>query len=374
MKNAPRKIGLGVIGCGKGAEILHLPALSRLKDFRVLGVVDTDVDRLRHIGDKFGIEHRFTDYRLLLERDDVDAIAVLTPTALHADMGIAALSMGKHVFIDKPLALNLSECDQLIRQAIESGRKSMIGFNFRWHRLLRQAYVIIQSGALGKIKTLRSAYIHWHPGNSAQVWHLKREKGGGVLFNDAVHHFDLWRFLLGSEVAEVFSQSIPSEHYEDETGVMTAKMTNDVIVSAVFSYGSSPNSEIEVYGSAGRLHLSMYRFDGLGFFSHSTYPGDLTERLRRTVNLLKGLPKTLPVMLQGGDFNLTFRRQWQHFADCILRDQSPESTFVDGRCAVEIALAAIESASSGKLVQTVAGNPSQKDIGCDIRPYSNSSL
>lgn len=358
MNNEPKKIGIGVIGCGKGAEMLHLPALSRLKDFRVLGIVDTDVDRLRYIGEMFRIEHRFTDYRPLLARDDTDAVAILTPPVLHAEMGVAALAMEKHVFIDKPLASNLSECDRLISQAAVTDKKKMMGFNFRWHRLVRQTRAVIQSRILGEIKSLRSTYTHWHPGNRAQAWHRKRDQGGGVLFNDAVHHIDLWRFLLGSEVSEVFSQSNPSEHYEDETSVMIARMTDEVILSAVFSFASSPNSEIELYGSEGRLHLCMYRFDGLGFCSHSQYPGDLTHRLQKAVTLLKGLPETLPVMWQGGDFNLSYLRMWQHFADCILRGQTPESSFLDGRRAVESALAAIESATSGKMVRTfLSGNP-----------------
>ena len=275
----------------------------------------------------------------------------VAPTQSHAEIGLAALDAGKHVLIEKPLALTLAECDQLITRGAHSSCKVVVGFNLRWHRLVRRARTFIRTGALGRIKAIRSAYTHYRLGENAPDWHRKRELGGGVSFNEAVHHFDLWRYLLESEAVQVFSFSRPSAYYDDETNVTTACLTNGALATGIFTFMTSANSEVEIYGESGRLYLSCYRFDGLEFFSHATYPGNIGDRLRKTVLALRGLPQAIPVMRQGGDFAATFCGLWRHFVDCIYEDKPSECTLEDGKHALRIALAAVESASLGQPVQ-----------------------
>jgi myo-inositol 2-dehydrogenase / D-chiro-inositol 1-dehydrogenase len=348
MDNHQEKVSLGIIGCGKSAEVFQMPGLHQVGDISVVAVSDIDEDRLNRFAERFGIKHRFVDYHEMLNCTDMDAIGVLAPTRFHAEIATAVMAAGKHVFIDKPLALTVAECDRLIEQANHSSVKVVVGFNLRWHRLVRKAVRIVQSGVLGEIKAIRSTYTHWHPGETAQAWHRTREEGGGVLFNEVVHHFDLWRLLLRSEVTEIFSASRPSEYFEDETGAITARFGNGVLASGIFSYESSPNSEIEIFGRMARMRLSLYRFDGLEVYSNQEYPGDMRGRIHRFIDTLRELPETIKIIRKGSDFDLTYHDQWQHFADCILRNSIPECTLGDGKRAVGIALAAIESASTGR--------------------------
>jgi predicted dehydrogenase len=227
----------------------------------------------------------------------------------------------------------------------------VIGFNLRFHRLVSRALQIVQSGVLGEIKAIRSTYTHWHPGDSAQLWHRKREFGGGVLFNEVVHHFDLWRLFLGSEVDKIFSTSRPSEYFEDETSVIAAHFENGVLASGIFSYESSPNCEVEIFGKMARMRLSLYRVDGLEVYSNQEYPGDMRGRLYRFIDTMKELLETVKTMRKGSDFDLSYRGQWQHFANCILQNRQPECTLEDGKRAVRIALAAIESVATGRAVK-----------------------
>ena len=344
-------IRLGVIGCGKGAQEKHLPALKDMANVRVIAAADLNPDRLHDVVNRFGIEQKYTDYRRMLDRSDVDTVAVLTPTISHAEIGVAAISSGKHVFIDKPLALTLRECDELIGRAACSKIRGMVGFNHRWHRLIQRAEKFIQSGALGEIKTIRSVYTHWHPGAQSQDWHRKRKFGGGVVFNDAVHHFDLWRFLLKTEVVEVFSKGRNSEHFEDETNVITARLANGVLASGIFMFETNSNNELEIYGDLGKLYISCYHFDGLKFYPNSSYPGDISERLRKMAETIREIPQGIESLRWGGDSNMAFRSQWKHFIDCLLDDKPPSCTFSDGKCAVKIALGTIESVLSGKPIK-----------------------
>jgi len=351
MAGKPKTIRLGIIGCGRVAEERHFPALQHLPDVQVVAVGDIDTNRLDFIADRYGIEQRFSDYRALLDRANVDAVGILTPTQSHSEIGLAALGAGKHVLVEKPLALNLAECDQLIARGADSSCKVVVGLNLRWHRLLRRACEFIQNGKLGRIKAIHSVFTHYRTGENAPYWHRKREHGGGIIFNEAVHHFDLWRYLLQSEVEQVFAYTRPSPYYEDETLVTNAFLSNGVLATGIFTLKTSPTSEVEIYGENGRLSLSLYRFDGFEFFSDTTYPGNIADRLKKSMFALFELPKTIPIMCRGGDFAATFHALWQHFIDCINRDKASECSLKDGKRALQISLAIIESVSSGQPVQ-----------------------
>lgn len=344
------KIKLGLIGCGNVAENRHLPALQSLKDAEVIAVADTNRERLKQVADKFDIKKRYADFGTLLDGPDINAIAVCTPPKIHVEIALAALDAGKHLFIEKPLALSLDESDRLIERAAQSPTsKVMVGFNMRWHRLVRQAREIIRQGTLGRLKAIRSVAANRFSGNEPE-WLKHRELGGGVLIEHAVHTFDLWRFLLQSEVEEVFAVSRPGQ-WDDETATVTARMTNGVLATAVLSKGAAENNEMEIYGQNGRLHISRYRFDGLEFFPALSFPGSVQARLRSVVHTLTALPQAIPTIRRGGDLVASFQAEWCHFIAAIQQDTPVESTLEDGRRALQVALAVVESAFLGQSVK-----------------------
>lgn len=350
MARTRKIIRLGIIGCGRVAEERHLGPLMSLPEFRVVATADIDPVRSERLARRLNAALSFDQYRSVLEHPDVDAVAILTPTSSHAEIGIAALAAGKHVLVEKPLALTLEDCDRFISAEAKSSRKVVVGFNLRWHRLVRRASEFLATGALGRVKAVRSTYTHHRTGETAPDWHRKLELGGGVSFNEAVHHFDLWRYFAG-EVEQIFSMRTSSVHYEDETDVIAARLAKGALAMGVFSFGTGPTSELEIYGELGRLCLSLYRFDGMEFFPHSKYPGDLKARFRTALASLGGLPRAIPNLQRGGVFQATFTGLWQHFSDCILNDIPSQCTLQDGKNALRITLAAIRSANTCLPVQ-----------------------
>lgn len=344
-------VRLGLIGCGRVAEERHVPALRHVSGIRIQAVADPDRARAKRLADRQGVAQRFDDYRALLVAADLDAVAVLTPTPAHAEIVTAALAAGKHVLVEKPLALDADGCDRMLDAAARSTARVVVGFNLRQHRLVRRARDIVSSGALGRIRAVRSVYTHDRSGKDAPDWHRKLAKGGGVTFNEAVHHFDLWRFLLGGDVSEIYCRSLPSSVYEDESSAVCATLSNGALATGTFVLRSSPTSEVEIFGEQGRLFLSCYRFDGLSFTPHDAYPGDLQGRLKEASRALVELPSALRVLRRGGDFQDSFRGLWQHFVDCICEDRQPECTLADGKRAVEMATAAVSSARSNRPVR-----------------------
>jgi myo-inositol 2-dehydrogenase / D-chiro-inositol 1-dehydrogenase len=344
-------VRLGIIGCGKVSWERHHPALRRLPQFRVDAVCDTDSSRAGRIATLFGASRTFTDYRELVQQDNIDAVAVLTHTGAHAETGVAVLDAGKHLFMEKPLALTIEDADRLVAAETGSRRVAQVCFNLRWHRLIRQAKAIIKIGTLGRVKAIRSVYTHDRTGADAPAWHRKTALGGGVGFNEGVHHYDLWRYLLGVEVEQVHALSAASEIYEDETSVVSAVLGGGVLASGVMSFLTGPNSEVEVFGEKGRLLISLYRFDGLQWYSSRTYPGAHADRLKRGLRAIAAMPGLFSDMRDGGGFQATFAACWKGFGDSIRTGRAPECTMEDGRRALAIALAAAASVSTGQPVK-----------------------
>jgi myo-inositol 2-dehydrogenase/D-chiro-inositol 1-dehydrogenase len=330
------------------AETRHLPALQNLAGAEVVAVADLDPDRLSRVADRFRVKRRYPNFVALLDDPSVEAVAVCVPVQFHAEVALAALAAGKHVFIEKPLALSLEEADRLIERAGQVPRTVMVGFNLRWHRLVRQAQAMLQHGALGPLELMRTAFTSYH--ENVPEWRKRRELGGGVFFEMAVHHFDLWRFLLHSEVEEVFAVS-RSPHWEDETAIVTARLANGMLVTSVFSERTNESHEVEIYGRAGCLRVSCYRFDGLEYVPSSSLPGDVRTRLRRIRHTLEELPQGVVRMRQGGEVLASYRAEWRHFIEAIQLGEPAGCTLEDGRCALQVALAAIESASLGQSVR-----------------------
>lgn len=350
MINDRKTIKIGLIGSGHVTECWHLPALRNLNDASITAISDIDSEKLNRVANLYRIKNQYTHYQDLIKDPDVEAVAVCVPVQFHTEIGLEAMNCGKHVFMEKPLALNIDDCEKLIKKAKESGLVTMLGFNFRWHRLIRRARRFIDQGALGRIKMIRSVFTC-----SSQVpdenfnWRKKRDQGGGTLIEIAVHHYDLWRFLLQSEVDEIYAMS-RSYQLEDEVSTVMARMRNGVLAVSCFSEITNANNSLEIYGQNGQLRISCYRFDGLEFFSIKELPGDIKTRLKGMAISIKDSPRLLLKKNRAGDFALSFRAEWRHFIDCIKKGIPAECTFEDGKEALQIVLTGIESAVKNRAV------------------------
>ena len=345
------RYNLGIVGCGRATANLHLPALARIPNVRVTAIADVDKGALKNVADRFGIQQRFADVGSMLLKTDIDIVAVCVPAEHHVEMALPVLQAGKHLFVEKPLALDLAGCDRLIQAASQSSQQIMVGFNLRFHRLIRQARTFIASGRLGPIEAVSSIWTSAiRHRQDMPDWRNLRARGGGALYEIAVHHFDLWHHLLGTEVAEVraFEKSIETQ---DETVTISARMESGAVVNALFSECTSDYNEIQISGRNGRLKVSLTQFDGLEFTSVDSEPG-LKSRLLKLPRSLASVPTGLALARRGGDYLLSYQHEWKHFLTSIEHGQatSPQATLEDGRTAVKVVLASIESAYIGQTV------------------------
>lgn len=333
-------VNLGIVGCGFGARVVHLPALACVPEVRIAALCDSAEVALAAAAPGCGAS-RFTDLRALLAAPGLDAIAVLTPPDTHAELGCAVLASGKHLFLDKPIAASHADGERLVAAARDSRGKAFMAHNYRWHRLVEQGRAFVRTGALGPLRAIRSVYTHHHQGPGVQPWHRTRRRGGGVLLNDGVHHFDMWRFLLDRDIEELKLHTTNTEQFEDETCTVSARLSGGVLGSAIFSFGSGGESVIEIFGDEGRLQLSLYQFDGLRFVPATAHSGQLGPRARAAVSTLRSLPSALRGLRGQGDVATAAVAMWRAFANCVLRDQVPPCTLLDGQRAMTALFAAL---------------------------------
>jgi myo-inositol 2-dehydrogenase/D-chiro-inositol 1-dehydrogenase len=342
-------LGVGLIGCGLATTDRHLPAMSRIAEVEAVALADIDASVLSQVADRFGIARRYADAGELIADPGVEAVAVCVPAAQHVEVALAALDAGKHVFVEKPLSLSLEEADRLIERAAPSPLKAQVGFNLRWHRLARQARKLIAGGGLGRIQAVRSVYsdpIVSRPGGLPD-WRRKRLSGGGSVLEKGVHHFDLWRFLVGEEVEQIAAWSTAGRG-DDETVSVTGRTTGSTLLSGLVCDSTTISNELTIYGESATLQLDLYRSDGFELRNLEDLPGAPAARLRRMVASAGQLAGNVSELRHGGAFDTSYDGEWRHFAAAVREGREPACTLEDGRRALQIALAVLESAAAGK--------------------------
>jgi myo-inositol 2-dehydrogenase / D-chiro-inositol 1-dehydrogenase len=345
-------LSVGLIGCGYAAEV-HAVALRSVRRARITAIADIDDAARESWAARVGPVQAFADYRQLLDQRAIDVVAILTPPALHLPMTAAALDAGKHVLLEKPITRDLEEADRLLAHASRTRSRVIVGYNLRFHRQLQEARRRVQEGELGTVEFVRGvASSTYQFGRRFPAYRRRRDLGGGVLIELAVHHFDLWPYLLGEEVAEVIAVSRSSEG-DDSTATVAARMTSGIVVTSAFSEAAGEQHEIEVYGERGRIRASLYRFDGFDLIPSGVYEGHPVRRAGRLVAALARLPGAVHASRRGGVFLDSYRSLWQQFVDGLLTSGPIEPLLEDGRQSLRVALAAVQAADTGRAVRVL---------------------
>lgn len=348
-----------MVGCGRAAGSIHLPALARVRGVDIVALADTDPERLADLAARVPGALGYTDYRALLEDDRVELVAVCVPVTRHAEIATAVLRAGRHLFVEKPLALTLEECDRLVAEAREAeaaGQRSAVGFNLRSHRLLRRARAAIAAGTLGEIELVRTLWSADWSRLFRPSWHASRAGGGGALLEIGAHLADLWRWLLDSEV-DIVQANSRSSAFDDQTVTVQARMTNGVLVSGAMSQRTVSHNVVEVLGTRGSLRLSCYHGDSLEVVAVGGARGGTMRRLGPLLQRASRLPGAVRAARSGGDFHLSYVHQWEHILAAVADGTPVPATVEDGRRSASVVLAALQSASEGGTCVAVTGSP-----------------
>ena len=195
---AKKKLGIGIIGSGGIAQNAHMPGYAAVPDLcKIVAVADVNADAAKVAAEKFNVKHVFSDYKKLLEMDEVDAVSVCTPNYLHHEPTIKAFQAGKHVLCEKPIAMNAREAAEMVAAGRKAKKKFMVGYNLRFAPTNQLLKKYIDAGDLGEIYFARAQALRRRGIPGWGVFIDKSKQGGGPLIDIGVHILDLTLWLLG---------------------------------------------------------------------------------------------------------------------------------------------------------------------------------
>jgi len=258
-------IRFAVIGCGTVAGYGHIPAIAGLETTGLAALCDTDEARLAKLQEQYGVECVSDDYREVLARDDIDAVAVATQVNLHHLIVMAAAEAGKHVLCEKPIADTVAEAREMVEAMQASGRLFAINFHMRLKRPFREMRRRIAAGDIGRVRVLRFVSLgaggRW--AGEDRYARLMTE-GGGPILDCGVHFFDLARYLTGRDFTAVTAAGVRTEDYPNPDHVAAAATLDDgtlAVIEQGWTYCfNTPEkvskSSLDVVGDAGAMALS----------------------------------------------------------------------------------------------------------------------
>ena len=256
-------VGIGVIGAGLFATTTLLPILKQQKGIRLKSIATATGHSGRHAGRKFGFEYCTTNYRELLSDPEIDLVMVLTRHGSHAHFVVEALQAGKHVYVEKPLAINEEQLRAIVEAYKEAqkkgGRILFVGFNRRFSpftRWLKERFSGVQ-GPLTVHCTVNAGLV------PAEHWVHDPDQGGGRIIGEVCHFVDLIQYLTGSVPVRVYAETLDSEAYKpSDNVVITLKMANGSIGSITYVAGgdkSYPRERVEVFGGGAVGLIDNFR-------------------------------------------------------------------------------------------------------------------
>ena len=331
-----RKLGVGIIGCGWVAGE-YVKAFAKDPRSEVRALVSRNRANAERYRDRHGLECTIeTDAALMLRQDNVDIVVVCTPHNRHTEYVVAAAQAGKHVIIEKPVALTPEDVRKQQQAVKKSKVKTLVGFVLHWNPLLMSIDKLISQGVFGNIFMVEVDYMHRIWMTSEEKWLASREQSGTAILTGGCHAIDALRWFARSEVEEVCAYQVKTENPIEYPGTISVNLRfRDGKIgrsTTTFDAQMPYRFNIGIYGTEGSL-----RNDEL--FAPRLFPGQN--------NFLK-IPCVLP---DSGDVaHHPFEGEVSHFLDCIIEDVRPFPDLDDAASTSAVCFAADLSAQSGKPV------------------------
>ncbi|MDD5237766.1 MAG: Gfo/Idh/MocA family oxidoreductase [Candidatus Omnitrophica bacterium] len=342
MTDKKKILRFGIIGCGRISKI-HTSVISGLQGAKMGAVCDIVEERARSYADKFKCEF-YNNYKELINSKSIDIVNICTPTHLHAQMSIAAAKCGKHVIVEKPIALSLADADKMIKVCEENKVKLFVVKQNRYNPPIVKLKEAIDEGRFGKI-FYGNTTVFWHRDQSyydENAWFRERDKGGGVLINQASHNIDMLRWLLGP-VESVYAKIDTKTHNinTDDIGLAIIKFKSGAWATVEATTSIFPRNlegSITIFGENASAKVGGIQMNEMQLWEFKDY---------RTEDGVYCRCSTTPANVYGFG-HIKFME------DVLKALRNDEPPYVDGteaKYSLELILAMYESALTGKEIQ-----------------------
>jgi predicted dehydrogenase len=341
-------IGIGVISFAHGHSQAYCRRMLTYDDVKLVACWDDDEERGREAADAYGMRFE-SAVENVLHNPEIQGVIVTCETNRHPEMVIAAAEAGKHILLQKPMALTLEDCDRMTAAAERAGVKLVMAYQMRHDPSNQKIKEIVESGVLGKISLLRRRHsigVLFSDSfvNGPTSWHIDPEKNMGMFMDDASHATDFIHWIMGrpvSVMAEI--DNTVTNIAPDDTGVAIYRYASGAMVVLLNSSVTlAGENTTEIYGDQGVL---IQNYDD-AVSTHLAPPGGVALKLYTRdkpewQDLGMEIPPTHGERIAGVP---------RSFIDCLKHDLAPPVTAEDGRVSVEMVLGAYQSAKEGRRV------------------------
>ena len=336
-------VRVGCIGCG-GFSYAHLSGFARVENAKIVALADIRPEKLEARAKEFGIADTYLDYHDLLKRDDIDAVTLPLPDQVHCQIACDAMRAGKHVLCEKPMALDLEECKEMVRVAEETGMQLMIGQIGRYTPSFVKAKEMIEQGMLGTVFFIESEYAHDYSAiGGTGGWRVTPERepiiGGGC------HAVDLIRMLMGENPYEIFAYAnnmslVDWPIHDCSVGIM--KFPGGAIGKVMTSTGCKRKYTMRtcVYGTEGTLILDNSNPVMTLYKEHFTDQSGFADMNQQVLGI------QIPVPVN----NHNFAAEAQDFCNCLLEGRPVTTNGREGASTVAVCTAIVQSFKTGEKV------------------------
>jgi myo-inositol 2-dehydrogenase/D-chiro-inositol 1-dehydrogenase len=303
---------------------------------RLLAVADVFEKSAKEVASQLEIPIAEKDYRALLENKDIDAVVICSSTDTHAQIISEAAEAGKHIFCEKPIALDLYKIDQAIAAVKKFGVKLQVGFNRRFDPSFKKAKELVVKGAIGTPHLVRISSRDPEPPPISYV-----KVSGGIFLDMMIHDFDMARFLLSQEVSELMAvgsclvDPAIGEAGDIDTAIVTLKYEGG-------AWGTIDNSRKAVYGYDQRIEI---------FGSEGCVIVGNPKPTEVTINSAKDTISDKPLYFFIERYQDAYLAEMEEFIKCIQENKEPLVGGFDGKISVQMGYAAKESLTTGSFVK-----------------------
>lgn len=339
---------VGIIGCGKIAQVRHIPEYISNPDVCLYGLFDINQERVQILAEKYDCK-AYDSYEALLADPEIDAVSVCVANNAHAEISIAAMKAGKHVLCEKPMAVTLEECEEMVKTAKETGKYLMIGQNQRLAKAHMKAKQLIAEGAIGKVLTFRTIFGHggpetWSVDPGKNTWFFDKTKAAmGAMADLGIHKTDLIQYITGEKVVETkavlgtldkkYANGELVDVEDNAICIYTLESGAIGTMTASWTYYAAEDNTTVIYGTQGMLRL----YDDPKY-SVQLFTAD-GEKVMYEVDQIQ----TNDNQTKSGIIDL--------FVESLVEDKAPEISGESVLSAMRAVFGSIESSETGKSVK-----------------------
>ena len=337
---------VAILGAGFITDI-HMESYHRfVPEAEVVAVYARNGEKAKAFAEKYNIPQWYDDVDTLLEKSGCEVVDICLPNYLHAPTTLKAAAAGKHIIIEKPLAITLEEADNMIDACKKANVKLMYAEELCFAPKYERVRQMVKEGAIGDVYMLKQSEKHSGPHTD---WFYDIDlAGGGVLMDMGCHAMAWFRWMLNNtKVVSVYATMSTVLHKQrtkgEDNSVVIIEFENGITAVAENSWAKhgGMDDKCEVYGTGGVIYADLFMGNAAVSYSKTGY-GYAMEKADTTVGW------SFTVFEEA--FNQGYPHELKHFIECVQQDKQPLVTGEDGRAVLEIIYAAYASAKEGKKI------------------------